>query len=37
MLTRIYGLAFETSEELESYTNMREEARKRDHKKSVKN
>ena len=33
MLTRIYGLAFETSEELESYTNMREEARKRDHKK----
>lgn len=33
MLTRIYGLAFETREELESYLNQREEARKRDHKK----
>ena len=33
MLTRIYGLAFETKEELESYLNQREEARKRDHKK----
>ncbi|MEK7588411.1 MAG: threonine--tRNA ligase [Patescibacteria group bacterium] len=33
MLTRIYGLAFETKEELEAYLNQREEARKRDHKK----
>jgi len=33
MLTRIYGLAFETKEELESYLKMREEAEKRDHKK----
>ena len=33
MLTRIYGLAFETKEELESYINQREEAKKRDHKK----
>jgi threonyl-tRNA synthetase len=33
MLTRIYGLAFETKEELDSYLNMREEAIKRDHRK----
>ena len=33
MLTRIYGLAFETKEELEAYIVQREEARKRDHKK----
>jgi len=33
MLTRIYGLAFETKEELENYLNLREEAKKRDHKK----
>ncbi len=33
MLTRIYGLAFETKEELDGYINQREEARKRDHKK----
>lgn len=33
MLTRIYGTAFPTKEELEEYLNMLEEARKRDHKK----
>jgi threonyl-tRNA synthetase len=33
MLTRIYGLAFATPAELEEYVNIREEARKRDHKK----
>jgi len=33
MLTRIYGLAFETREELDAYIAQREEARKRDHKK----
>ncbi|KKR70674.1 MAG: threonyl-tRNA ligase [Candidatus Nomurabacteria bacterium GW2011_GWB1_40_7] len=33
MLTRIYGLAFETKEELEAYIKQREEAQKRDHKK----
>jgi threonyl-tRNA synthetase len=32
MLTRIYGLAFETKEELESYLKLREEAEKRDHR-----
>ncbi len=32
-LTRIYGLAFETKEELERYVTMLEEAKKRDHKK----
>ncbi len=32
MLTRIYGLAFETKEELEAYITQREEAKKRDHK-----
>jgi threonyl-tRNA synthetase len=33
MLTRIYGLAFETKEELEKYLAMLVEAEKRDHKK----
>src|ERR1035437_8631264 len=33
MLTRIYGLAFETKDELEAYIKQREEAEKRDHKK----
>lgn len=32
MLTRIYGLAFDTKEELDSYLNQQEEAKKRDHK-----
>ncbi|HUQ30166.1 MAG TPA: threonine--tRNA ligase [Candidatus Paceibacterota bacterium] len=32
-LTRIYGLAFDTKEELDAYKTQREEARKRDHKK----
>jgi threonyl-tRNA synthetase len=32
MLTRIYGLAFETKEELEAYMVQQEEAKKRDHK-----
>ncbi len=32
MLTRIYGLAFETKAELESYLTMMEEAKKRDHR-----
>lgn len=33
MLTRIYGLAFESKEELEAYQRQIEEARKRDHRK----
>ena len=33
MLTRIYGLAFDTKEELDAYLAQREEAEKRDHKK----
>lgn len=33
MLTRIYGLAFETKEELETYLVQQEEAKKRDHRK----
>ena len=33
MLTRIYGLAFETKEELDAYILQQEEAKKRDHKK----
>ena len=33
MLTRIYGLAFETKEELDNYVNQQEEAKKRDHRK----
>ena len=32
MLTRIYGLAFATREDLEAYEKMQEEAKKRDHK-----
>lgn len=32
MLTRIYGLAFETKKELDDYLKMREEAEKRDHR-----
>lgn len=33
MLTRIYGLAFDTAEELQAYETQLEEAKKRDHKK----
>lgn len=33
MLTRIYGIAFDTPEELETYESQREEAAKRDHRK----
>lgn len=33
MLTRIYGLAFESKEELEEYKKQREEAKERDHRK----
>ncbi|MEK7602451.1 MAG: threonine--tRNA ligase [Patescibacteria group bacterium] len=33
MLTRIYGLAFDTKAELEAYKEQQEEAKKRDHKK----
>ncbi|MFZ1075187.1 MAG: threonine--tRNA ligase [Minisyncoccia bacterium] len=33
MLTRIYGLAFDTKEDLEAYRTLRLEAEKRDHKK----
>ncbi len=33
MLTRIYGLAFETAEELDAYEKRIEEAKKRDHRK----
>jgi threonyl-tRNA synthetase len=33
MLTRIYGLAFNTKEELEAFKVQQEEARKRDHRK----
>ncbi len=33
MLTRIYGLAFETKDELDAYILQQEEARKRDHRK----
>lgn len=32
MLTRIYGLAFETPEELDAYQKQQEEAKKRDHR-----
>jgi threonyl-tRNA synthetase len=31
-MTRIYGLAFETKEDLQAYQNMMEEAKKRDHR-----
>jgi threonyl-tRNA synthetase len=33
MLTRVYGLAFNTKEELEAYELQQEEAKKRDHRK----
>ena len=33
MLTRIYGVAFETKDELEKYLEMQKEAKKRDHRK----
>lgn len=33
MLTRIYGVAFETDEELSAYLKRQEEAKKRDHRK----
>lgn len=33
MLTRIYGLAFDTKEELDAYKAEREEAKRRDHRK----
>jgi threonyl-tRNA synthetase len=33
MLTRIYGLAFESKEKLDEYLRMQEEAKKRDHRK----
>lgn len=33
MLTRVYGLAFETKDELDAYLHMIEEAKKRDHRK----
>lgn len=33
MLTRVYGLAFETKEELDGYLTQQEEAKKRDHRK----
>jgi threonyl-tRNA synthetase len=36
MLTRIYGLAFETKAELDAYLEQREEAKKRDHRKIAK-
>jgi threonyl-tRNA synthetase len=36
MLTRIYGLAFATKDELVAYQTMREEAKKRDHRKIAK-
>ncbi len=32
-LNRIYGISFPTKEELDSYINLKEEAKKRDHKK----
>ncbi|MBP6883769.1 MAG: threonine--tRNA ligase [Candidatus Pacebacteria bacterium] len=32
MLTRIYGLAFETKDELDAYVHQKEEAEKRDHR-----
>ncbi len=33
MLTRVYGIAFDTKEELDEYIAQREEAKKRDHRK----
>ena len=32
MMTRVYGLAFDTKDELQSYITMMEEAKKRDHR-----
>jgi threonyl-tRNA synthetase len=32
MMTRIYGIAFETKAELKDYQTMMEEAKKRDHR-----
>jgi threonyl-tRNA synthetase len=32
MMTRIYGLAFESKDKLKEYNLMMEEARKRDHR-----
>ena len=32
MMTRVYGLAFDTKEELQAHLTMLEEARKRDHR-----
>lgn len=32
MMTRIYGVSFETKEELKNYQLMMEEAKKRDHR-----
>jgi threonyl-tRNA synthetase len=32
MMTRIYGLAFETKDALKEYVNFLEEAKKRDHR-----
>ena len=37
MLTRIYGVAFETKDELDKYLALQEEAKKRDHRKLGKN
>lgn len=37
MLQRIYGIAFDTSEDLEKYIKTQEEAEKRDHRKICKN
>ncbi len=36
MLTRIYGLAFDTKSDLDAYLTQREEAKKRDHRKIAK-
>ncbi len=36
MLTRVYGLAFTSEQELEAYLTQREEAKKRDHRKIAK-
>jgi len=32
MMTRVYGYAFDTKEELKNYLNFLEEAKKRDHR-----
>ena len=36
MLTRVYGLAFESKEKLDAYIYQQEEAKKRDHRKLAK-